>query len=104
MACQSEGVAVEFVEKTIAILGLNVDRLQRARARRWKDLREIWGAEFNNADNMSEAAQRELLPNQDGCLRKFFTTRRSFFGNYGEQVLSCSRPLDMTVNGVWIIC
>ena len=88
IACQSEGVAVGVVEKTIAILGLNVKRLQRAREKRWKDLSEIWAPEFNNAHNMTEAARRELLPNQDGCLPKFFTTRRSFFGNYGEQVLS----------------
>ena len=86
-ACQSED-AVAKVEKTIEILGLNVERLRAARERRWNDLLKIWKPHFQSDDKMARGARRTLLPGQDGCLPLFFTTRRSFFGRCGEHVLS----------------
>ena len=86
-ACQSED-EIERVKVTIKILGLNVGRLRAARERRWRDLLDVWARHFQDDDAMAEAARRELLPRQDGRLARFFTTRRSFFGRYGEQALS----------------
>lgn len=86
-ACQSED-EVARVEKTIEILGLNVERLRAARERRWRDLLDVWESHFQSEDEMTEGARRTLLPNQSGRLAPFFTTRRSFFGRYGEHVLS----------------
>ena len=86
-ACQSED-EVAKVEKTIEILGLNVERLRAARERRWKDLLEVWVPHFRSDEAMTQGARAALLPGQDGCLARFFTTRRSFFGRHGEHVLS----------------
>ena len=86
-ACQSED-QVAKVEKTIEILGLNVERLRAARERRWKDLLEVWAPHFRSDEEMTQGARAELLPRQDGHLAPFFTTRRSFFGRRGEHVLS----------------
>ena len=86
-ACQSEE-EVARVEKTIEILGLNVERLRAARERRWRDLLDVWAGYFQSDDVMTQGAQSALLPGRDGRLARFFTTRRSFFGRYGEHVLS----------------
>ena len=86
-ARQSED-EVAKVEKTIEILGLNVERLRAARERRWRDLLEVWAPHFQSDDAMTQGARSALLPGQDGRLARFFTTRRSFFGLYGEHVLS----------------
>ena len=86
-ACQSAQTAAD-VEETIKVLGLNVERLRRARERRWRHLMDIWHLLLGDALVMSEAARRELLPSPDGRLREFFTTRRSFFGKYGEEILA----------------
>ena len=86
-ACESED-EIARVEKTIEILGLNVERLRAARERRWRDLLDVWAPHFQSDDVMTEGAQSELLPGPDGSLAPFFTTRRSFFGSYSEHVLS----------------
>lgn len=86
-ACKSED-EVAKVERTIEILGLNVERLRAARERRWKDLLDVWEPHFQSGNEMTQGARMELLPGQDGRLSRFFTTRRSFFGRRGEQVLS----------------
>ena len=86
-ACQSEDEAAK-VEKTIEILGLNVERLRLARERRWKDLLEVWAPHFRSDEAMAQGARAALLPGQDGRLIRFFTTRRSFFVRHGEHVLS----------------
>lgn len=85
--CRSEEEIAE-IENTIGILGLNVERLRVARERRWKDLLAVWAQHFQKAEYMIQGARRELLPREDGHLANFFTTRRSFFGSHGEQVLS----------------
>lgn len=86
-ACQSEE-EIARIERTIEILGLNVERLRAARERRWKDLLAIWVPHFQKDDAMTQGARSALLPGPDGRLARFFTTRRSFFGSYGERVLS----------------
>ena len=86
-ACQSEEEIAQ-IEKTITVLGLNVERLRMARQKRWENLLEIWAPHFEKAKTMAQAARRELLPRQDGRLASYFTTRRSFFGRYGEHVLA----------------
>ena len=86
-ACKSEE-EIAKVERTIEILGLNVERLRAARERRWKDLLAVWEPHFESGTEMTRGARMELLPGQDGRLSCFFTTRRSFFGRCGEQVLS----------------
>ena len=86
-ACRS-AEEVARVERTIEILGLNVERLRAAREKRWRDLLAVWEPHLQNGDVMSQGARNELLPSEDGRLAPFFTTRRSFFGRYGEAILS----------------
>ena len=86
-ACRSDEEAAR-VERTIEILGLNVERLRANRERRWRDLLAVWEPHLRSDDAMTKGARNELLPNEDGRLAPFFTTRRSFFGRYGEDVLS----------------
>ena len=85
--CESED-EIARVEKTIEILGLNVERLRAARERRWRDLLDVWAPHFQSDDAMTQGAQSALLPGPDGSFAPFFTTRRSFFGSYSEHVLS----------------
>ena len=84
--CESED-EIARVEKTIEILGLNVERLRATRERRWRDLLDVWAPHFQSDDAMAQGAQSELLPGQDRRQAPFFTTRRSFFGRYAEHVL-----------------
>ena len=84
--CRSEDETAR-IEKTIAMLGLNVERLRAARERRWRDLFDTWAPYFEKARTMIQAAEQELLPREDGRLPSYFTTRRSFFGSHAEQVL-----------------
>ena len=86
-ACESED-EIARVEKTIEILGLNVERLRAARERRWRDLLDVWAPHFQSDDAMAQGAQSALLPRPDGSLAPFFSTRRSFFGSHSEHVLS----------------
>ena len=86
-ACETCGIAADKVEKTIDILGLNVERLRRAREARWNALSENWAANIGNPQVMESAARVELLPDKEHQLRRFFTTSRSYFGAYGERIL-----------------
>ena len=86
-ACRSQD-EIARVERTIEILGLNVERLRTARGRRWRDLLDVWAPHFQSGDAMTQGARNALLPGPDGRLARFFTTRRSFFGRYAEHVLS----------------
>ena len=86
-ACETFGIAADRVKKTIEILGLNVERLRRAREARWNALSENWAADIDNPQVMESAARVELLPDKEYPLRRFFTTSRSYFGAYGERIL-----------------
>ena len=87
-ACKAAGVSAQSVRRTIDILCLNVERLQRARARRWRALNDNWVDRLDDAEALAAAARKELLPDDAGRLPRFFTTSRSFFGPLGEQVLA----------------
>ena len=86
-ACATFGIAADKVEKTIDILGLNVERLRRAREARWNALSENWKSHFDNRTVMAAAARSELLPDAVGGLAKFFTTNRSYFAPLSEDIL-----------------
>ena len=86
-ACAATGVPVESVHRTIHILRLNVERLRRARAKRWRALNDNWSDWLDDAEAMAAAAREELLPDDSGRLPRFFTTSRSFFGPLGEEIL-----------------
>ena len=45
-ACERTGIAVDTVEKTIELLGLNCERLRRARENRWNVLRTLIDIKF----------------------------------------------------------
>ena len=92
-ACQAHNMNAVRVEKTIAILGLNVKRLRRAREKRWDALNENWESYFDDPVVMEGEARGELLQNDDGNLPKFFTTSRSYFSAFGESILA-KRPED----------
>ena len=85
--CQTRGIAADKVEKSIGILGLNVERLRRAREARWNALSENWADDIGNSEVMESAASAELLPDKENQLFRFFTTSRSYFGVYGESLL-----------------
>ena len=86
-ACASCGVDANRVTRTIAILGLNVERLRSARENRWNALNQNWRAYFDDPQVMELAVQAELLPDSNGDLPRFVTTSRSYFGPFGESVL-----------------
>ena len=86
-ACETCGIAADKVEKTIESLGLNVERLRRAREARWNALSENWKSHFDNRTVMAAAARSELLPDSVGSLAKFFTTNRSYFAPQSEDIL-----------------
>ena len=70
-ACQAHNIAIARVEKTIEILGLNVERLRLAREKRWNALNEIWASYFDDPTVMKRVARGELLQNGAGNLPKF---------------------------------
>ena len=91
-ACQAAGRSARDVRKTIEILDLNVPRLKRARRDYWDNLMRMMREYQGDSDAMRRWAQSRLLP-QRGCLHKFFTTSRSYFGGLGESILA-AKPRD----------
>ena len=87
-ACEICGITIDNVSKTIEILGLNNDRLRNARKSRWTALSENWSNYFEDPQLMEAAARDQLLPDESNQLTNFFTTSRSFFGDYSERVLA----------------
>ena len=86
-ACQAAGRSASDVTKAIEILGLNIARLVRAR-RDFRDSLELVTHRCQgDSDAIRRWAQNCLLP-QNGSLRKFFTTSRSYFGELGERILA----------------
>ena len=85
-ACEGTDQPAEAVEKTIDILGLNVERLQRERRRHLRNLEEETEALDHDPAMIDEWAREYLLP-RDGRLEKYFTTSRSFFGDLAERIL-----------------
>ena len=92
-ACRVHSISAARIEKTITLLGLNVERLRIAREKRWNALNDNWASYFDDSAVMEEAARGELLRNDDGNLPKFFTTSRSYFSAFGESILA-KRPED----------
>ena len=90
-ACRQTGIPSERVQCTIDMLGLNAERLRRARGNRWNALNDNWAEHVADAQLMREAARAELLPNAKNRLSKFFSTSRSYFDKPGEQIL-CAAP------------
>ena len=88
VACASVGIALDRVEKTIANLGLNVERLRRARERHWRALDDEWQEHHDDPVVMQAAARTELLPSADGRLSRFFTASRTYFADVGERILA----------------
>ncbi len=87
-ACAAEDVDAGKVNRTIAILGLNVERLRLAREKRWRALNDNWRQYHDDPQLMTNAARMELLPDVDGNLPGFFTTSRSYFAPLGESILA----------------
>ena len=92
-ACERTGIAVDTVEKTIELLRLNCERLRRVRESHWNALSDNWGSKVDDPGMIEIAARGELLPDKDNRLPRFFTTSRSYFGDYSEKVLS-ENPMD----------
>ena len=92
-ACRQAGIPIAHVQRTIDLLGLNAERLQRARDKRWLALNDNWAEDAADANLMRAAASAELLPDTGNRLRRFFSTSRSYFDKHGEQVL-CAAPND----------
>lgn len=87
-ACTICNIAIDNVIKTIEILGLNNERLRRARENHWNALSDNWESEFDDPGIIEAAAREELQPDRNSRLPRFLTTSRSYFGDYGEKVLS----------------
>lgn len=86
--CARAGVDPEGVRRTIRLLNLNSERLRTARKIQWDALEDAWKEDADDERALAEAARTELLPDETGRLRAFFTTGRSFFGSLGERVLA----------------
>lgn len=85
--CADAGIDTCKVDKTIEILGLNSKRLQLKREKRLRALDENWEPHFEDHQAITFAARAELLPDGENKLRNFFTTSRSFFFPFGEEIL-----------------
>ena len=85
-ACKGIGQPAQAVEKTIDILGLNVERLQRERRRHLRNLEKETNSLIDDPAMLEEWAREYLLP-RGGRLEKYFTTSRSFFGDVAERIL-----------------
>ena len=88
VACADAAIDADRVNRTINILGLNVERLRLAREKRWHALSDNWREHYNDAEVMMEAARLELSPGDDGQLPRFFTTNRSYFSPVAEETLA----------------
>lgn len=86
-ACEAAGWPANDVEETIMILGLNVQRLRRARRDYWNNLVQMMPKYRRDQNAIALWARSRLLP-QNGGLSKFFTTSRSYFGELGERILA----------------
>ena len=87
-ACDAHGVPPASVEKTIEILGLNVERLRLAREKRWRALDDNLREHHDDPEVMMAAANGELTPSNTGDLPRFFTTSRSYFAPLSERILA----------------
>ena len=87
-ACQAAGLSIDDVRETIELLGLNVERLRLRREAIWRRLSAAYGDYVDDAGKMRAAARGGLLPDADDRLPAFFTTARSFFARWGEDVLA----------------
>ena len=87
-ACYATGISEASVNRTIAILGLDVGRLRSARSKKWADINEAYKDFLHDETVMRLAAKAELFPNNGGTLPKFFTTTRSYFQHYADSVLA----------------
>ena len=87
-ACDTAGVAASRIQKTIAILGLNVERLRMEREKQLHRLHELYDNFGDNLGIIEAAARGELLPDDAGNLPGFFTTTRSYFGPLAELILA----------------
>ena len=94
-ACLATGMPKDRVDRTIKILGLNCDRLKRAREKRWHMINDIYKEYLDNPQLMRRVAKAELLPDKNRILPPFFTTNRSYFMPFSEGILAKS-------NGVWV--
>lgn len=93
MACQETSISECRVERTIEILGLGVERLRRARERRWNFLNESYSEDFSNSQVIRKAAEVELMQDKQGNLQPFFTTNRSYFMPFSDEVLTASEQI-----------
>ena len=87
-ACSGPSIDADRVNRTIAMLGLNVERLRFVQEKRWRDLNESWQEHFEDPEVMMEAARKELLPDGDNRLPRFFTTNRSYYHPLAEETLA----------------
>lgn len=86
-ACESEGIPVVRVRRTIEILNLNAERLRLVRTKYWNELVEQ-SKQYDDPDKMNKWIQFLLTPNENGQLTPFFTTNRSYFGPLSESILA----------------
>lgn len=87
-ACRAAGLSPDDVRETIEILGLNVERLRLRREAIWDALSAAYGDYVHDPGKMRAAAHGGLLPDADDRLPEFFTTARSYFARWGEDILA----------------
>ena len=92
-ACRTAGRDADSVNDTIRLLGLNVERLRRARRSYWLTLDEQMRKYGEDGEARERWARRRLLP-RNGRLLKFFTTNRSFFAGWGGEAVLAEPPQD----------
>jgi uncharacterized protein (TIGR02646 family) len=93
IACATHNVVQKTVDDHIERLKLNVERLRIRRQAIMAGLEEAFAAfavlsPEDRDQGLTSFAEHHLLPNNDGRLRPFFTTARSFFGPLAEAILA----------------
>ncbi len=83
-ACDALGIPIGDANAAIGRLGLNTPRLVAARekVRRALSAHDDWDLPL-----LEREARQQLLPDAEGKLARWFTTRRSYFGAIAEAIL-----------------
>ena len=88
VACANAAIDADRMNRTIEVLGLNVEHLRLAREKHWNALSDGWQEHLEDPQAMREAARMELSSKEGSRLPRFFTTTRSYFAPVSEEILA----------------
>ncbi|MBF0340875.1 MAG: TIGR02646 family protein [Magnetococcales bacterium] len=83
--CVRAGVDEKKIQATITELGLDCERLRRARKAMWDSLFDFMLADKSFGE---DAILKWILPDSRQCLTPFHSTLRAFFGKKGDDLIA----------------